>query len=213
MQGRHHVLVGIAGWAAAAAVCRVPPVTLAAGAAVCGGAALLPDLDHPQATLAHTLGPVTRCLSKGVARLAGGHRRATHSFLFCAAMGAATVLAVQAWGIWSVRVMAFLCAALAVRQVIGRGHWLAVAAGAAAAAWWLSEAIPVDSPYLGLVIGAGCLLHLVGDSVTRGAFPWLWPYRGRWSADLLTTGSWQESFVVTVVIAGVSWLVWSTYGT
>ena len=51
------------------------------GALICAGAALLPDLDHPGGTVARSLPPVSRWLAKGLSRLAGGHRRGTHSLL------------------------------------------------------------------------------------------------------------------------------------
>ena len=43
------------------------PAEFVAGAIVCAGAAMLPDLDHPSATIAQTFGPITWGLSKAVA--------------------------------------------------------------------------------------------------------------------------------------------------
>ena len=51
------------------------------GALICAGAALLPDLDHPGGTVARSLPPLSGWLSRAVVRVAGGHRRATHSLL------------------------------------------------------------------------------------------------------------------------------------
>ncbi|HEY9472229.1 MAG TPA: metal-dependent hydrolase, partial [Mycobacteriales bacterium] len=85
--GRTHALSGAVGMlavtpaVAALAPSLTPhgPVALAAGTVVAAGAALLPDLDHPRATVARSLGPVTGALSKVVAAVSGGHRQATHS--------------------------------------------------------------------------------------------------------------------------------------
>lgn len=49
------------------------------GALICAGAALLPDLDHPGGTVARSLPPLSGWLSRIVVKVAGGHRRATHS--------------------------------------------------------------------------------------------------------------------------------------
>ena len=35
------------------------PAEFVAGAIICSGAAMLPDLDHPSATIAQTFGPIT----------------------------------------------------------------------------------------------------------------------------------------------------------
>jgi hypothetical protein len=93
MMARSHALLGAAGWLAAAPMVAgaahhpLDPVTLAAGTGVCAGAALLPDLDHEDGLIATALGPITHLLAKGVARLSGGHRHATHSPLFGGLMG------------------------------------------------------------------------------------------------------------------------------
>src|SRR5271166_4100763 len=87
MMGKGHVAVGAAeflcfGRLAASVVGQsMSPVELACGALVAGGVALVPDLDCPQATIARALGPVSHALSVGVNKLAGGHRRGTHSLV------------------------------------------------------------------------------------------------------------------------------------
>ncbi|MFD0471915.1 metal-dependent hydrolase [Nonomuraea thailandensis] len=63
------------------------PAELIAGAIICAGAAMLPDLDHPSATIAQTFGPLTWGLSKLVSWISGGHRGATHSLVFAVALG------------------------------------------------------------------------------------------------------------------------------
>ena len=57
------------------------PVTVAVGALTAAGGAMLPDLDHPQATIARSLGPATRLLSELVARLSGAGAAAPRSLL------------------------------------------------------------------------------------------------------------------------------------
>ncbi|TDC01692.1 hydrolase [Micromonospora fluostatini] len=125
MMGRSHALSGAVAWLAVCAGWREATdaglvdtapggVVVAAGAAVAAGYALLPDIDHPDSTIARSLGPVTRGLARvtaaGSAALRrigcahcerrpdqGGHRALTHTALFAAAAGA-TVAALASWG-------------------------------------------------------------------------------------------------------------------
>lgn len=57
------------------------PLSVLAGALAAAGAAMLPDLDHPQASISRSLGPVTYLMARAVAAVSGGHRQATHSLL------------------------------------------------------------------------------------------------------------------------------------
>src|SRR3954447_24309977 len=104
MMGHTHALTGAVAWLAAvpllsdAAVLHEYAVTLspgqiAAGTIVCAGAGMLPDVDHHSGTIANTFGIVTKLLCRGVEAVTGGHRHATHSFLFTAA---------ARFGAWSV---------------------------------------------------------------------------------------------------------------
>src|SRR4051812_31713954 len=93
MMGQTHVLSGCVAWLAAIPLLPqlglpLTPVQLAAGAALCAGGAMLPDIDHHDGTIANTFGPVTRLLCKAVSAVSGGHRHATHSILFAVAAGA-----------------------------------------------------------------------------------------------------------------------------
>lgn len=97
MMGPSHAACGAAAWVALTGTYTVHladisfPVGLGlmpvgdpgliTGALICAGAALLPDLDHPGGTVARSLPPVSRWLARGLSRLAGGHRRGTHSLL------------------------------------------------------------------------------------------------------------------------------------
>jgi membrane-bound metal-dependent hydrolase YbcI (DUF457 family) len=93
---RVHALGGGVGWLvlappAAALLWRpLTPAELAAGTLVSAGAGMINDLDHEDALIATTLGPVTRLAARGLGRLAGGHRWGTHTLLFCAAAGFAS---------------------------------------------------------------------------------------------------------------------------
>src|SRR5256885_6898424 len=99
MMGHTHALSGAAAWLAVTPLVSdhallhqyamsLSPTQIAAGTLVCAGAALLPDMDHHDGTIANTFGIVTRLICRFVAWISGGHRHATHSLLFAAGMGA-----------------------------------------------------------------------------------------------------------------------------
>lgn len=98
MMGRTHQLGGAALWLGTTAVLPVPPLAVAAGVPVAAWFALWPDLDHPQAKLARSLGPVTYLLAVRVERAFGGHRAGTHSLLvgapLCGLLGGLLALSV-----------------------------------------------------------------------------------------------------------------------
>ena len=201
--GRQHCLTGVlAGVGVAACVPGASVGWRLLVIAVTGGAALLPDLDHPSATAARSLGFVTRVLAKGVdlASLAvyhatregvdpterhSGHRLVTHTVpgeLLASLVAASLCLLHPVAG-------AVLCALLAGLMSLG----LKVAGGVFAAAsgftgwflldresgwWWL---VPV-------AVFVGCVVHILGDTVTNSGTPLLWPLRSqgrRWR--LVTT--------------------------
>jgi len=98
MLGKSHLLVGAAGYLTIGQTALVAighghlgPGEIAAGTVVCAGAAMLPDIDHPGATVSRSLGPVTWTISRFVSRVAGGHRKGTHSIPF--AVGLTILLA------------------------------------------------------------------------------------------------------------------------
>lgn len=110
MMGKSHALCGLTvGVLAAGALDHAPwPVRLML-IPVCGGAALLPDLDHPSGTAARSLGPITKFLTRFINALSlqvyhatrapgdsadrrDGHRLVTHTIPGCLAVGIPGVL-------------------------------------------------------------------------------------------------------------------------
>jgi Predicted membrane-bound metal-dependent hydrolase (DUF457). len=196
MMGHSHALSGALVWLAAApGLAALTPLTpfagdallpaeLIAGALVCAGAAMLPDLDHPSATIAQTFGPVTWLLSKVVNVLAGGHRHATHSLLFCVAAGAGAHALAQ-WNTVARDVVVVLMIGLALRAlaigVPGRTITSAVVNVLLTTAIFLIlGSLGVGYGWLGLAVGVGALAHVVGDCLTERGCPVLWPLKGRW---------------------------------
>ncbi len=231
MMGHTHALAGAAAWLGTVPFLadygmRMTPGQIAAGAVVCGGAALLPDLDHHDGTIANTFGPVTRVLCKGVSAISGGHRHATHSLLFCVGMAAVadalSQYVVQAW--W---VMLFLLIGLGLRgigiRIPEREHFDALLNAAIAGGMTLLMArmhfagpglTIVPGHYVlgwpGFAVGLGCLMHVVTDGLTPEGCPMLWPMRRRMGIPLVPrTNGLVEKWVVTplltlaIVILGI----------
>lgn len=232
MKGAHHALCGAAAWVAVASTAPytlgwypVSPLGVVTGALVCAGAALAPDADHHDATIAHSLPPVSEWVCAVVGRLAGGHRNGTHSVLGVAvavgvawAAGKVTVqtealgsLAVGA-GVLSLLLVAF--AARALRLVRRRADAWALALALAA---FVTVAAPTTWDWLPVAVGVGAAVHVAGDMLTGGGVPLLWPWEPRpprwwreapvlndlWSRGgnfalplLGTTGSWRERLLV-----------------
>lgn len=188
----------VAGWA------LVPLVVASAGGA------MLPDMDHRHATVAQSLGPVTKVVAVGIETVSGGHRHGTHSILGAMAFTAATWAIAQwnpwAYGIW----MAFLVAiaSAAMFKSFRKGSVIAhtaitLVAGAALVWFGASHYLPVDAVVSGVAVG--CVAHILGDMLTRQGCPLLWPFSGRrFRFAALTTGeSWETGVFWLLVVAMV----------
>lgn len=215
MLGHSHATSGALAWSLLASTAlpaalnmRLQPGEVVAGAALCAGAALLPDLDHPEGTIAHFLGPVSHLLTRAVNFVSGGHRHATHSFLFAGLMGGGTWAGEHYLGRYFVLALVFLLFGLASRALHlcppGEGihSWGVVVAesviGTLAVDRWLPN-LPDWLPYL---VVAGCLVHLVGDCLTERGCPLLWPLNHRLGVPLIShTGNKLETLVLTPAMA------------
>ncbi|WP_137872580.1 metal-dependent hydrolase [Rhodococcus sp. Q] len=173
-------------------------------AGVCAGAALLPDLDTGQSTVARSFGPVSWALAKVVDEVSlwyyrltrgrrdpkrtGGHRTLTHTALFAIAISFGVSALVVAFGRPAVIGTLFLTLGLALRGLAGgwakRSGWIAVTlvAGVLAALTWTWYPDEIGSRALGVAVGLGCAVHCLGDAITKEGVPFLaplLPWRGR----------------------------------
>ena len=224
MLGYSHAMSGAMVWLLASPVVAhalnepLGPKELAAGAIACAGAAVIPDLDHPQATVARTFGPASQAVAKGVALVAGGHRQGTHSLLFVGGFGLMCSLFAMGGSTWAMILM-FLLAAFCFRALnlvipgtsySFKGAVILVEAVVAVAlivhfmpgSWW----------WLGFACALGCFVHLIGDALTPEGVPFFWPARWRGSIPIIAhTGNWLEKSVISPVMSlVVLWLIWST---
>jgi len=144
---------------------------------VTGGAALLPDSDHPQASFAHSAGPLSHGISHVVAVLFGGHRQGMHSLAGIGLMALVT----EALGVWlypSHVALGILAALLAMCTAAGLAatgfarhglEALLLGCGVAAVAvvyarhdlWWL--------------VAMGMALHILEDEFSGHGCALFWP--------------------------------------
>ncbi|UZN03576.1 metal-dependent hydrolase [Cellulomonas sp. S1-8] len=226
MKGAHHALCGAAAWVAVASTAPytlgwypVSPLGVVTGALVCAGAALAPDADHHDATIAHSLPPVSEWVCDVVGHLAGGHRNGTHSVLGVAvlvgiawAAGQVTVatetlgeLAAGA-GLLSLLLVAFAARALGLAR--RRLDAWALALGLAG---FITVAAPTEWDWLPVAVGLGAAVHIAGDMLTDGGVPLLWPWEPRpprwWRATPLLNDLWSRggNFAVPILGRTGSW--------
>lgn len=186
--------------------------TLIATAGVAAAASLIPDADHPNGTISHTFGPISYWATRIIAAVSGGHRAGTHSLLFVALMAAASWFAPPS-------VIAVLCGILAGILVRGLGLFPAgfaqkfraifasvVAIGVGTVVWALN--MPME--WFPWAFTAGVIVHLLGDTLTPGGVPYLYPHPFRLSIPILSaTGSTAETLILTplMFIGGIVGMV------
>lgn len=180
MMGRTHALSGSTAFAALAFAAPMVGVhahwgAISAGLLSTAGAALLPDLDHPDATCAHVFGFVSKALARFVHRVSGGHRHATHSFAFMAAMPLLTWAGDVMLGNWFALSLMFVLFAFGLRALhLARGLAPALAF---ALTLVVASTMLRDFGWLPYSVGVGIAAHLAGDCLTKEGCPLLWPRR------------------------------------
>ncbi|HEY3958511.1 MAG TPA: metal-dependent hydrolase [Streptosporangiaceae bacterium] len=181
MLGRTHALSGAAVFTGLdAGLLHLGPVPLLTGAVLTAGAAVLPDLDHPDATVSRTFGFLTQALAWAVGKASGGHRHGTHSATGAAvATGLAMLARVFAHTTAGLAVLALLAALLlaaALRALRLGGHSGDLAAIAAAAAMaWTGAGLRL----LPWAVALGTATHIAGDMLTTEGCPLAWPLTAR----------------------------------
>jgi membrane-bound metal-dependent hydrolase YbcI (DUF457 family) len=216
MMGRTHALSGlVAGAAAGQLIWHLNLSHLAIGAAMATGAAVLPDIDHPDASVARCFGFITEAFAWLIEHISGGHRHGTHSLVGVAAFtGGAyaaehyryTLAGKIGLGLLLVLVLASGLRALKIGGHFGDLIAIAIAAGMFYTGFGISQV-----PW---AIAIGTATHLVGDMLTNEGIPLAWPV-SRFHVRLLpepfafTTGTRPERWVVAPVLLGaLVWLAW-----
>ena len=210
MMGHTHALSGAAAWFAAVPLIgmagmplRLPDI--AAGAIISAGAALLPDLDHPSATIAQTYGVLTEALSRVVNAVSGGHRHATHSLFFVVLAAGVTEGMAQLSPV-AVQVFVALLIGIGLRGLgigVPRRRLGSAVLNAMVNAGLLGgfALLHVEYRWIGIAVGLGCLVHLVGDCITTEGCPLLWPWMLNFTVPVVpSTGGRVERWLVTPLL-------------
>ena len=162
--------------------------------AVCAGAALLPDLDHPSSIATRRFsvaswlaGHAVRPLSRLVYNLTrarrdtgrGSHRGLTHTVVGAVLLGLAVNLASVRFGTPVLVGTLFVCIALAIKgldALVPGPPSLVIAAGLTYA---IEHVVPGGTAgtagWLGTAVTMGMVMHSIGDAVTESGAPLLWP--------------------------------------
>lgn len=219
MMGAHHAGTGAAAWVALTATSPVlttvevfghdvnvhlipalslmplDPAAVAIGGLVAAGAALLPDADHHNATIAYSIPGVGKAVTAAVGAAAGGHRHGTHSglsavivmllaWLITSVFGIADTTAGSAYVIiCGIIAAAMLCFALKVLKIVRTWGmaWLVGIASSAA----ITFLLPEQWSWLPWAIAIGWVTHMAGDFLTVGGLPLTWP-KNYWPPQSVT---------------------------
>lgn len=235
MLGHSHAMSGLAMGAATLPVVPMGSLTAELTWVVAvGGFAMLPDLDtggvttrrgFPRlhgSTVALMWGPLTSLLAELLGRLFGGHRNGSHSILGIA--GTAMVVGALATAYPGRLFLLALAIGLALEALAfaipGKLEelWPVNLLVSFGAAWWLLG-VPgtVDDRFpqwLPAAVLVGSATHVIGDMLTVGGIPPLWPVsRTRVSLRLFRTGSgWERWLIAPGLLIGACWLVLTRSG-
>ena len=192
--------LAVAGFAPRIADVDPSPGSVLTFAAVCAGAALLPDLDHPSSMATRRFSVFSWLACHAVRPLSGvvfdltrgrrdhgkgTHRGLTHTAVAAVLLGLAVNLASATWGTPVLLGTLFVCLALAIKgldALVPGPPSLVIAAGLT---WGVQEWVPGGTAgtagWLGTAVTLGMLVHAVGDAITESGAPLLWPLpiRGR----------------------------------
>jgi len=241
MLGRDHALSGAVVFAALAPSMHVTAAHLAAGVVLGAGAGVLPDIDHPDSTIARSFGFLTEWFAWVVDRISGGHRHGTHSLLGIAVFtagaygaglfqlsepkAAATGHLVFSWHMVPAALVLALLYSSALRALHIGGHHGDLLGVAAALVTCFTGAdltqLTVWSwhvPLLAAATAIGCAAHIAGDELTHGGCPLLWPASMHEFHLLprplqITTAKLCETWIVfPLLLVGLAVAVWHATG-
>jgi len=180
---------------------------------------VLPDIDHPDATVARSFGALTRAFAWLVEQVSGGHRHGTHSLVGIGVFTAGAVAAADyrhtLAGRIALGLLLTLVIASALRALHLGGHAgdLLAVAGAAGMIW-----SGLGTGAVGWAVALGTSMHVAGDMLTDEGVPLAWPLSRRHVRLLpeplaFTTGTRPERWLVApLLLAALAWLAFVTAG-
>jgi membrane-bound metal-dependent hydrolase YbcI (DUF457 family) len=174
------------------------PVEALAYAGIGAGAALLPDLDSPQATISRSFGPLTQGLShiidagavafvnatgsKRDTPVNGGHRTATHTIWFALLMGVVAAVVGSVFGKEGMVGLLIFLLGLGLRGLFpdwvkDKGGMITVVASIVLGIAAYAVIPGLRSPVLlTSAVVVGVLTHLAGDFITKQGVPLTAPF-------------------------------------
>lgn len=203
----------------------VTPATAFTASAVCAGAALLPDLDHPEASIARTFGPLSYRISRITNATSaviyaktktvrddsrdGGHRGVTHTLVWALTEGAAAgVLALWRPGL---ALILFVLLALALRALVGMrrldrwfdafwrfllGRWVRKHSLAGRVVRWF---LRLNQAWITLMILAALASVWAAATLPAGTASW-------WVGGAVAVGCWAHCLGDSMTRSGCPWL-------
>jgi len=166
----------VTGLAVGLFVKHMPEAQLAILTGLTAGAAVLPDIDHPNSSLAHCFGFFTKAVAWLIGRISGGHRHLTHAGLGVAGFTILAWLAVkyrpEVAGKVGLIIFLSLIIASGLYALGIRGHVTDLLAIAGAS---MLVVTTTGLPLVALAVGVGCATHVVGDMLTDEGCPLLYP--------------------------------------
>lgn len=219
--GHTHALSGLVTGAAVglyATHLSAPQLALFTG--LTAGAAVLPDIDHPNSSLAHCFGFLTKAFAWLIGKISGGHRHLTHAFLGIGGFAGLAWLAVKfrpdlAGKIGLVIFLSLLIAS-GLYALGVHGHLADALAIVAAVALTLSG---IGLAHLALAVLLGCATHVAGDMLTDAGCPLFFPFSEHHFRLLpkplaFTTGTRPELWVLDpALFAGLGLILYRAFTT
>lgn len=207
MMGRTHAVSGTLAFGGATLAFAFSVPELIIGVILATGASMMPDLDHPNATMTKSLGPLSWIACHFVILpIFGGHRKGTHSIFFAVVIGIGAQVALMyrheiAGGV-ALSILMSLAVGSLVRLFKIRG-WADDISGivVSPAVVFLTD---IDLRMVPPALMLGCLAHVAGDCLTDRGCPVLWPLSSKkWTVGLFTTNKIGEKIAFFVIVAGI----------
>jgi membrane-bound metal-dependent hydrolase YbcI (DUF457 family) len=207
--GRTHATAGAAAgaaWAEYIAHLSLPGTIVLAG--LTAGAAVLPDVDHPNSTMAHSFGFLTKLIATVIGKVSGGHRKLTHSLLgiglFWLAAAAGVHYRHDMAGRIGLCVLLTLILASGLCIVPKLHSHITDAAAVVLAIWMTVAGLGLAFTALAVVVGAAC--HVGVDMLTDKGCPLLLPVSPRhfrlWPEPLAFTTQTRPETAALIVFTG-----------
>lgn len=119
-----------------------------------------------------------------------GHRTLTHTFVFAGAVGTGATLLASHYGAVACALLVWFFTTLGITALLakskaklrntkirlfGRARLSRASFFGFLAGWLAYFLVPGNTWWLGVAVGAGCVIHCLGDCITASGCPILWP--------------------------------------